>query len=66
MNLKAVELQELNSLLKDSPLDIPNLRKSVNSTGSNYKWLQKHITKRNSDIEPRLVELLRLKKPQEA
>ena len=61
MNLSKIELDELNNLLKNPKLDIPDFRREVSSNGCNYSWLQKHIQQRNSNIEKRCLELLNIK-----
>ena len=61
MNLKSDQLDQLNTLLRSKDLDIPDFRRSVNQTGSNYKWLQKHILKRNPGISQELLSLLHIK-----
>lgn len=62
MNLQESELAELNGLLKEGKYGLPAFRNSVQKSGTNYKWLQKNLPKVCQDINPRLVELLRLKK----
>lgn len=58
MNLNKEELSELNTLLKNTNIEIPDFRREVSPNGNNYKWLQKHITARNPNINPRVKELL--------
>ncbi len=50
-------LDELNILLADTNLNIPNIRRSVDSSGRNLSWLCRHIEARN-EISGRLRELL--------
>lgn len=65
MRLNAVELAELNGLLSDKKLDLPEFRRTVNPSGNNYQWLQRNITIRNPNISERFKELLgmKVKKP---
>lgn len=58
MNLKPEQVAELNRLLATEKLDLPPFRKEVGSTGSNYVWLQKNLTKRNQNASPQLKALL--------
>lgn len=59
MKLDNVELEELNDLLDDNSLDIPDIRREVGDNGRNLKWLKKHLSTRNSrDQHPRLFELV--------
>jgi hypothetical protein len=60
MNLSDNELQELNKLLKDKDLLLPEFRRTVTSSGHNYKWLQSSLRKRNPAVNARLLELLGL------
>lgn len=52
-------LGELNDLLADTNLNIPNIRRSVDSSGRNLAWLCKHIESRNT-ISDRLRELVNM------
>lgn len=61
MKLNAVELEELNTLLADKKIDIPEFRRSVTASGNNYTWLQRNITIRNPNISDRLKGLLGMK-----
>ena len=61
MNLSSEKLQRLNALLNDDNIDIPSFRKKVDVTGSNVKWLQKHLLKRNPNVPEELLSLLRIK-----
>ena len=61
MKLNAVELEELNGLLTDKKIDIPEFRRSVTASGNNYQWLQRNITIRNPGISDRLKMLLSMK-----
>ena len=61
MNLDADKLKRLNDLLASSNLDVPSFRKKVDVTGSNVKWLQKHLLKRNPGAPQELLSLLRIK-----
>lgn len=60
MNLKSEEIVELNTLLADPKLIIPEFRNKVSSSGHNYSWLQKNITKKNKSIPDRLRVLLNI------
>lgn len=60
MNLSEEERQELNSLLKNTSLELPDFRREVSISGNNYIWLQKNIIKKNSNINSRIKELLRI------
>ena len=61
MKLNAVELEELNGLLTDKKIDIPEFRRSVTASGNNYQWLQRNILIRNPNISDRLKNLLGIK-----
>ena len=61
MKLNAAELEELNSLLGDKKIDIPEFRRSVTASGNNYQWLQRNIMIRNPNISDRLKSLLGMK-----
>lgn len=61
MKLNPAELEELNTLLADKRIDIPDFRRTVNPSGNNYPWLQRNITIRNPNISERLKNLLGMK-----
>ncbi len=61
MKLNAVELEELNGLLTDKKIDIPEFRRSVTASGNNYQGLQRNILIRNPNISDRLKNLLGMK-----
>ncbi len=61
MKLNAVELEELNGLLTDKKIDIPEFRRSVTASGNNYQWLQRNILIRNPNTSDRLKNLLGMK-----
>ena len=61
MKLNAAELEELNQLLSDKKIDIPDFRRTVNPSGNNYQWLQRNILIRNPNISDRLKNLLGMK-----
>ncbi len=61
MNLNKEQVEELNILLADKNLILPDFRKEVTKGGSNYIWLQKNITKKNPQVPERLKELLQIK-----
>jgi hypothetical protein len=59
MNISPNELDELNQLLSNPKLDLPDFRRKVGNNASNYQWLQRNILIRNSTIvTDRLKELL--------
>lgn len=58
MNLNPSQIEELNTLLKQTKLDLPAFRKEVNKSGANFTWLQKNITRKNPELSPRIKELL--------
>ncbi len=60
MNLNKEQVEELNTLLAQNKLNLPDFRKEVTKGGSNYVWLQKNITKKNPQIPERLKELLQI------
>lgn len=41
-------LQRLNELLANKELDIPEHRRTVHESGSNFDWLKKHAGVRNT------------------
>ena len=61
MNLNKAEIEELNRLLSDPKINLPDFRKEVTNTGANYSWLQKHVQTRNKDLDPRLLQLLNIR-----
>ena len=61
MNLNKEQVEELNTLLADKNLILPDFRKEVTKGGSNFIWLQKNITKKNPQVPERLKELLQIK-----
>lgn len=63
MNLDKEKVEELNTLLKNPEIDIPPFRREVTYTGANYNWLRKHITTRNKNLDPKVIELLELGNP---
>lgn len=60
MNLNATDLEELNELLSDVKINIPDFRRTVSHTGNNYLWLHRNIMMRNPNITTRLKDLLNL------
>ena len=60
MNLSHEELLELNKLLKKEKLDLPEFRREVSPSGTNYMWLRKNILKKNPNVCSRIRELLRI------
>lgn len=61
MNLTAPQLQQLNTLLKNKNIDVPEFRRVVSPTGNNYTWLQRNILIRNPSINNELRVLLGMK-----
>jgi hypothetical protein len=61
MNLSKDEIEELNRLLKNKKLDLPDFRRTITSSCANYNWLQRNIGVRNKNIDPRLKTLLGFK-----
>lgn len=53
------KLDELNRLLKKTPLHIPDYVREVHSSGKNLKWLRKNLG-HNEDCPARIKELLEL------
>lgn len=60
MNLSKLEIVELNSLLKNTNIDLPDFKRKVGDSGNNYKWLQKNILVRNPNVSDRVKELLHI------
>lgn len=60
MNISKEEIVELNSLLKNTNINIPDFKRVVGPSGNNYKWLQTHILVRNQNLNPRIKELLHI------
>lgn len=52
------EVQELNSLLADKSINIPDFRREIHITGNNVDWLRKRIHLRNPNLNPRITALL--------
>lgn len=61
MNISQKELTELNQLLSDPKLDLPEFRRQVGANAANYQWLQTKLLKRNNNVSSRLIELLNIK-----
>jgi len=51
---------EINILLKNKNLDIPEFRRVVSITGQNVQWLLKNICVRNAHINKRIIDILNL------
>jgi hypothetical protein len=51
---------EINILLKNKNLDIPEFRRVVSITGQNVQWLLKNIRVRNVHINKRIIDILNL------
>lgn len=60
MTLTETERLTLNNLLSDKKIVLPDHRRTVFQTGGNYEWLQKNISKRNPNVSPEIVKLLKL------
>jgi hypothetical protein len=60
MQLNKAQIAELNQLLTNKKLVIPEFRREVYATGGNYQWLQKNIRVKNANVSPRVKELLKL------
>jgi hypothetical protein len=58
MPLSKSELDELNILLKDKKIDIPDFRRSVGSGGQNGDWIKKKIAIKNPNLPKRVTELV--------
>lgn len=50
MNLSIRQLTRLNELLKSSDLDLPEFRRTVGQSSSNFFWLQRNLMIRNSKV----------------
>ena len=61
MNLTDEQIDKLNELLKDKSLDLPEFRRTVNKSGSNYTWLRRNIWIRNMNLSDEIQTLLRIK-----
>jgi len=64
MNLSKEEREELNNLLSDRKIKLPDFRRVVNASGGNYHWLQQNLAKFNGEVlaqSSRLQQLLNLK-----
>jgi hypothetical protein len=61
LNLKSEELSTLNKLLRDRKIDLPDFRRTIGNTGSNYAWVSQNILKRNPNISDELKLLLGIK-----
>lgn len=60
MQLTQEKSSRLTELLKNKNIDIPDFRRTVSSTGSNFAWLQKNIRTRNKNLDPEILKLLDL------
>lgn len=56
------QIEELNHLLSDKKLSLPEHRRQVKRQTHNYQWLQANILTRNPNICEKLRELLKLPK----
>lgn len=58
MNLNKSQIEELNQLLKDNTIVLPEFRRSISSTGQNAQWIKKNIHTRNPHLSQRVKELV--------
>lgn len=58
MALTKKELDELNHLLKDKSLIIPDFRRTISEGGQNGEWIKKKIAIKNPNLPKRLTELV--------
>ncbi|MDD2819183.1 MAG: hypothetical protein PHN51_10390 [Candidatus Nanopelagicales bacterium] len=56
--LTKTQLEELNQLLTNKDLVLPDFRRTVHATGGNIDWLRKNLLKRNPNASPTLRKLL--------
>lgn len=57
MSLNKTQIDELNELLKDKAINIPDFRRTVTHTGQNAQWLKKKL---NSTSHPNLPTRVRV------
>jgi hypothetical protein len=60
MALTKAHIDELNELLKDKKIILPDFRRAVSTTGQNTQWLKKNIATRNPQLPTRIKELINL------
>jgi hypothetical protein len=54
VNLSKEQLAELNRLLNDESLDLPDIRRQVTPSGRNLVWLRKHFSTNADNVPTRL------------
>lgn len=60
MPLSKEHIDELNELLKDKKIELPDFRRAVSLSGQNTQWLKKNIALRNPNLPERLKDLIAL------
>jgi hypothetical protein len=60
VNLSKEQLAELNRLLNDNSLNLPDIRRRVTPSGRNLVWLRKHFSTNADNVPTRLKLLLGL------
>lgn len=58
MPISKEQIDELNRLLKDKKIELPDFRRTVSVTGQNAQWLKKNITARNPSLPERVTDLI--------
>lgn len=58
MSLTKTELDELNALLKDKKIDVPDFRRTISSSGQNADWIKKKIKLKNPALPARVLQLI--------
>ena len=61
-HLTDTQIEELNQLLSDKKINLPDHRRKVQRRTHNYQWLQSNILTRNPHISDDLRVLLKLPK----
>lgn len=61
-HLTDTQIEELNQLLSDKKINLPDHRRKVQRRTHNYQWLQSNILTRNPNISDNLRALLNLPK----
>lgn len=60
MPINKEHIDELNELLKDKKIELPDFRRAVSLSGQNTQWLKKNIALRNPNLPERLKDLIAL------
>ena len=60
MPINKEHIDELNELLKDKKIELPDFRRAVSLSGQNTQWLKKNIAVRNPNLPERLKDLIAL------